>query len=150
MRFVRVRGDPPESIDLEALRSAVSVDGVSLAVLFGSYARDDAGRLSDLDVAVRFDAGVTDSRRRRLLDELTVAIQESTSVEAVDLVDVDAVGPGLGYEALSRGVLVTGDPDAAAELEAELLLKALDFEPARDEWRDAIDDRIRGDRFGRP
>lgn len=150
MRFVRVRGDPPDSIDVDALRKAVGVEGVELAVLFGSYARDDAGGLSDLDVAVRFDRGIDGSRRRRMLDELTVAIQESTSVEAIDLVDLDAAGPELGYEALSSGVLVYGDREVATDLETELLQKALDLEPVKREWRAALDARLREGTFGRP
>lgn len=150
MRFVRTRGDPPDSIDVDALREAVAVDGVDLAVLFGSYAEDRAGRLSDLDVGVRFDSAVEGARRRQLLDELTVAIQESTDVEAVDLVDLDAVGPELGYEAMARGVLVHGDREAATDLEATFLLRALDFRPIRRIWQASLDERLREDRFGRP
>lgn len=150
MRFVRVRDDPPDSIDVETLSEAVDVEGVDLAVLFGSYARDDAGRLSDLDVAVRFDPDVDGARKWRLLDELTVAIQGATGVEAVDLVDLGSVGPELGYEALARGVLVYGDREVATDLEAELLQKALDLEPAKRAWRAALADRLREGTFGRP
>lgn len=150
MRFVRVRGDPPDSIDVETLREAVDVEGVDLAVSFGSYAVDDAGRLSDLDVAVRFERDVGAPRKRTLMDELTVAIQGATGVEAVDLVDIDSVGPELGYEALARGVLVHGDRETATDLEAELLLKSPDFEPVRRTCQQALDDRIREGRFGRP
>lgn len=149
MRFVRVRGDPPDTVDVEALREAVDVDGVELAVLFGSYATDDAGPFSDLDVAVRFEPYVGGPRRRQLLGELTVAIQQATRFEAVDLVDLDSVGPELGYEALSRGVLVYGDPERATDLEAELLQKSLDLEPVKREWRAALDERLREGTFGR-
>lgn len=150
MRFVRSRGDPPESVEVEALREAVAVEGVELAVLFGSYALDDAGRLSDLDVAVLFDSTVDGPRKRRRLDELTVAIQRATGVEAVDLVDLDATGPELGYEALSTGVLVLGDRERATDLEAELLQKALDLQPVKQAWRAALDERLREGSFGRP
>lgn len=148
MRFVRVRGDPPDTLDVDAIREAVSVDGVALTVVFGSVARDDAGSLSDLDVAVRFETEVDPPERRRLLDELTVSIQASTGFEAVDLVDLDAVGPELGYEALARGVLVYGDMDDALDLEAKLLLEALDFQPVKRAWQEALDGRIRGGTFG--
>lgn len=150
MRFVRVRGYPPDSLDVESLRDAVGVDAVGLAVLFGSHATDDAGHLSDLDVGIRFEGDVDRGRKRRLLDELTVAIQRATGAEAVDLVDLDAVGPELGYEALAEGVLVRGDPAEAADLEAELMLKALDLQPIKRAWGEAFEDRIEEGRFGRP
>lgn len=150
MRFVRVGGDPPDSIDAEELRGAVATDGVELAVLFGSYAEDDAGRLSDLDVGVVFDPELGRPRKRELLDELTVRIQRATNVEAVDLVDLEAAGPDLGYEALARGVVVYGDRQVAADLEASFLLKALDFRPVKRTWQEALDRRLREDRYGRP
>lgn len=150
MRFVRIRGDPPTSLDSEGLRDAVDRVEVAIAVVYGSHARGEAGELSDLDVAVRFSQGIGGAQKRRILDELTVSIQERTGHEAVDLVDLDVVGPELGYEALSQGVLVYGDQDAALDLEAEFMLRALDLEPLKRRWRDAFDDRIREGTFGRP
>ena len=106
--------------------------------------------MSDLDVAVQFDLDVDGPRKRRLLDELTVSIQQATGVEAVDLVDLDSVGPEFGYEVLARGVLVHGDPDVAIDLEGKLMVRAIDFEPVERNWQTALDERIREDRFGRP
>lgn len=150
MRFVRALGDPPEALDIDALRDAISRDEVDLVLVFGSHAEGDADELSDLDVAVRFDPDVGAAGKRRLLDELTVSIQDATAYEAIDLVDLEAVGPELGYEVLSRGLLVYGDRDAAIDLEATFLLKSLDLQPVKRPWRDAFDDRIREGSFGRP
>lgn len=150
MRFVRARADPPDEVDLDTLERAVSVEGVEMAVLFGSYAADDVRALSDLDVAIRFEQDVDRPRRRRLLDDLSVAIQRTTGAEAVDLVDLDEVGPDLGYEAMAEGVLLHGDREAAIDLEARFMLRALDFRPVKRTWQESLDDRLREGRFGRP
>lgn len=150
MRFVRGVRDPPADLDRDALREAVAVDEVSLAVVFGSYGAGDAGPLSDLDVAVRFREGVPRARRLELLDELTVAVVDATGVEAVDLLDLDAVGPRIGYEALADGGLLYGDRAAAVDLEAAFLLRKLDFSPVKRAWDRALESRIRDGSYGRP
>lgn len=150
MRFVPGIEDPPANLDLDAVREAVAVDEVSLAVVFGSYAVGEAGPLSDLDVAVRFRDEVPRTRRLELLDELTVAIVDETGVEAVDLLDIDAVGPRVGYEALAYGALAYGDRAAAVDLEAAFLLRKLDFRPVKRAWDRALESRIRDGSYGRP
>ena len=146
MRFVRSRGDPPESADVDALRDAVAFEGVDLAVLFGSYASGEAGKLSDLDVAIRFERDVGGSRRRQPIDTLTVAIQEATGVEAVD---IDAIGPEVGYQALAKGA-VYGDASRSVAVSASFLLRSLDLEPVERRWREALDARLREGTFGGP
>lgn len=150
MRFVRGLTDPPETLDVESLRNAVAMDEVTLAVVFGSYAAGDPGPLSDLDVAVRFRSNLSRARRLELLDELTVAIVDATGNEAVDLIDLDSIGPRLGYEALAEGLLVHGDRTEAVELETKFLLRKLDLDPVKRAWDDALDARIRDGTYGRP
>lgn len=150
MRFVRGLSDPPANLDLAGLREAVAVDEVRLAVLFGSYAAGTAGSLSDLDVGLWFRDGTSRSRRIELLDELTVAIVDATAIEAVDLVDLEAVGPRIGYEALATGTLIHGDPTVAEAIETTLLVRKLDFQPVKRAWDRALDGRIRNGTYGRP
>lgn len=150
MRFVRGRSDPPDTLDVDAVREAVAIDGVSLAVVFGSYAAETAGPLSDLDVAVSFEPSIDRERKLRLMDELTVAIQDATGVEAVDLLDLDTAGPTIGYDALAHGILVYGERDTAIDLEARFLVRKLDFRPVTRAWQGALDERLREGTFGRP
>lgn len=150
MRFVTGLTDLPADLDLDALREAVAIDEVELAVLFGSFAADDQGPLSDLDVAITFDDGVSRSRRFELLDALTVDIVTATAIEAVDLIDLDTVGPAIGYEALANGTLLYGDRSAAIDLETTFLLRKLDFQPVKRAWDRALEARLRDGRYGRP
>lgn len=149
MRFVRQRSGPPEDLDLDALREAIGEYPLSLAVLFGSHATDTVHPLSDLDVAVAFEDDVARERKLRLLDELTVAIQRATAIEAVDIVDLDTVGPAVGYAVLRDGILLRGDPDDALEREAAFLVRKLDFRHVKREWDVALEARIEEGRFGR-
>lgn len=150
MRFVRQRGDLPNDIDSDALRDAVASFPLSLVVVFGSYAADGPHPLSDLDVAVEFEETVSQERTVDVHNELTVAIQDATAIEAVDLVDLDTVGPALGYAALANGMLVAGDRERAIELVTKFLLEKLDFQPVKRQWDAALAERIREGTFGRP
>lgn len=149
MRFVRQRSGPPEDLDLDPLREAIGEYPLSLAVLFGSHATDTVHSLSDLDVAVAFDDDVARERKLRLLDELTVAIQRATAIEAVDIVDLDTVGPAVGYAVLRDGILLRGDPDDALDREAAFLVRKLDFRHVKREWDAALEARVEEGRFGR-
>jgi predicted nucleotidyltransferase len=149
MRFVGQRGETPPGIDSDALRAALADYPLSLAVLFGSYATGSPHPLSDLDVAVRFEETVSQERQLRLLDEMMVAIQRATGIEAIDLVDLERVGPALGYEALARGTLLLGDRAEATDLETRFLHRTLDFAPVKREWDAALSRRITEGEFGR-
>lgn len=150
MRHVRRLGDAPESLDRDALGRCLAEFPVSLAVLFGSWSRDRAGPLSDLDVAVAFETDVADDRKPRLLDELTAAVARATGFEAVDVVDLEAAPPAFGYEILSRGEVLFDEDDRATDMEARLLVRKLDFQHVRADWQSALSERIAGGEYGRP
>lgn len=150
MRFVSGLTEPPKDLEVDTLREAVAVDEVALAVLFGSFASGDQGPLSDLDIAIKFRDEVPRSRRLERLDGLTGAIVTATGIEAVDLVDLETVGPAVGYDALAHGVLLHGDRSDAIALETAFLLRKLDFQPVKRTWDQALDARLREGRYGRP
>jgi predicted nucleotidyltransferase len=74
----------------QALEQMFEHRGVVLAYLYGSQARDDAGPLSDVDVAVLFEPGVPESERFRrvlhLIGELG-SVFGRDDVYVVDLAD---------------------------------------------------------------
>ena len=150
IRFVQQRGETPAVVDEDVLHTCLKEYPLSLAVLFGSQADASAHELSDLDVAVRFDDAVSDARRVELLDTLTAALIRTSGFEAIDLVDLEAVPPALGYEICSKGTLLIGDEADATEAEATFLLRTLDFEPVTDEWHEALRSRLERGEYGRP
>jgi len=109
MRSVGQRGETPPELDGDALRTALADYRLSLVVLVGSYATGSAQPLSELDISVRFEDTVPRARRQGLLDEVAVAIQLATGIDAGDLVDLKTVSPAVGYEALARGMRLIDD-----------------------------------------
>lgn len=115
------------AVDTDLLREVLCPFPIRLAVLFGSHATDTARWFSDLDIAIEFEASIPDTRRRKLLDEITGALVQKTGREAIDLIDISTASPDVGYSILHDGELLFGDESEAAELESEFLQRKLDF-----------------------
>ena len=99
---------------------------VSLAILFGSLARGDAGRDSDLDIAVSTGRPMTATRCQELADRLAVL-----AGRPIDLVDLSTVGGALLGRILRRGTVVAQrDPGALGRLYERFLDWQADFAPA--------------------
>jgi uncharacterized protein YutE (UPF0331/DUF86 family)/predicted nucleotidyltransferase len=108
----------------DSLRSILRViPGLSLAVLFGSAARGEAGRRSDLDVGVLFAEGGKDP------SGLEVALSRAAG-RAVDLVRLDSAPPLLRFEIARDGrVLVEIAPHAWADFRARAMVDWWDWAP---------------------
>lgn len=142
-------GARDEDIDVPSLREVLADHPITLALAHGSRVRGEAFSWSDLDVAVRLEPDVEGRERGRVLDRLAAELEDVSEAGSVDVADVDAMGPHHAYEAARTGVLLLGDEAEAADLEARALLRKLDFEPVRQAWREALDERIEEGRYGR-
>lgn len=134
---------------LEKLKESLSEFPLDLSVVFGSQISDKATKISDLDIAIRFNPNVLKEEKLRLMDRITVAVTKCTGFEAVDLVDLDEVGAEIGYKALKEGKVIIGNKEEANKLEARFLLQKLDFAPVKEEWRKAMTERIEKDEYGK-
>jgi len=108
---------------LEALRD---VPGLKCAVVFGSVARGEARRDSDLDLAVSTVAPSGAEDRFKLIERLA-----EVSGRPIDLIDLDEVGEPLLGEILKTGVRIFGDTDTFARLVIRHLRELTDFMPYR-------------------
>ncbi|MDO9557720.1 MAG: nucleotidyltransferase domain-containing protein [Coriobacteriia bacterium] len=107
-------------------------DDVEAAWVFGSVARDEAGPLSDVDVAV-LPVGATDEDTRWSLElDLRGRLTLALGVERVDVVVIPAPGTLLGHRAVVEGVRVFGaDSWRAAEAEIAAAREYWDTEALR-------------------
>lgn len=92
----------PERIQ-EVLSPVLRRHNVKRAVLFGSYAKGNAGLTSDVDLLV--DSGLHGLSFFGLLEDIVTALGK-----AVDLLDVSQIEPGseIDQEILRTGVLIYG------------------------------------------
>jgi predicted nucleotidyltransferase len=112
----------------EPIAEVMARHPVAYAYLFGSVARGEDRPDSDVDVAVRFEPGLTASERFSLLlrigTELEVALHRP-----VDVVDLAEANLRLAGRIITERVVVTGmDRPERVRFEVDLLPRYLDFE----------------------
>ncbi len=117
---------------------------VVVAYLFGSYARDQAGPLSDVDIAVLVDEGVAEAdyldERLRLMGAVTDALE----FDDVDVVVLNQAPLALAYRVLRDGVvLACRDRDRRVQYTARIVSLYLDFKPVIERFERAIIERAR-------
>jgi uncharacterized protein len=119
-------------------------EDVDLAYLFGSYARRQAGTLSDLDVAVLM-AGHPDKEaclktRLRFMGDLSNLL----SFEEIDVVILNCAPPALRYHILRDGIIMFNrDEDRRIEFTLNTVNRFLDFKPILERHERAIIERAR-------
>jgi len=79
-----------------------------LIILFGSRAKNTAGKLSDTDVAVLSDKPLELKDKFQLTERL--AKERGFNEDKIDLIDLWSAPPLLQYEIAKHGKLLEGDP----------------------------------------
>lgn len=111
---------------------------VRLAILFGSAARNRAGRDSDLDVGVSLEADARDT-----LTGLSVALERASGA-LVDLISLDDAPPLLRFEIARDGqVLVERSDHAWADFRARAMIDWWDWAPTVRMMHRVMAERIR-------
>lgn len=98
----------------EAVVARLERAPVSLAVLFGSYATDDATEGSDIDIAVNYD-----TESERVTESYVSLVADLTRIlgrDDIDVVRLSAVDPRIAVDALKRGELLVGSAADADRL----------------------------------
>ncbi len=110
---------------LESLRQhLMNHPGVQLAALFGSFARHQQTRSSDIDIAVRLKCDTPEARNEIELGLWRVARRE------VDVIYMDGAPPQLRFEISRDGILwVEREPYAWADFRARSMIDWWDWAP---------------------
>ena len=119
---------------------------VKVAYLFGSCARDDAGPLSDIDIAVLLDGRVSPfDFRLRLAAELAQALGS----EHFDLVTLNDAPLLLKYEVVRGGRVIKEDKNKRVAFETRTLSEYLDTACLRRTQRAYLKEQLaQGGSFG--
>ncbi|WP_343883289.1 type VII toxin-antitoxin system MntA family adenylyltransferase antitoxin [Rhodanobacter caeni] len=97
---------------------------IELAFVYGSVARGQARRDSDVDVAVQAPAPLGADEKMRLIEDIAAA-----TGRAVDLVDLRMVGEPLLGQILKHGLQIRGKPADRALLMQRHVYAMEDFMP---------------------
>lgn len=129
----RAQHQPDASLasKLAAALRAAAHEGLLSAYLFGSVARGEAHRESDVDVGVLFDRGRHPAKRDRFEAGLLLAGRlEGALGRRVDLVVLNDAPPLLAREVVTRGErIVCTDPEADHAFVRDAQLRAADLAP---------------------
>jgi predicted nucleotidyltransferase len=142
----------PPIDDAARARLAASLDhpAVVSALLFGSQATGKAGALSDIDVGVWLDPGLSATERGRLGRRLTAAAGDAVGTGELQVVVLNDATPLLRHRAMRDGMrLVDHDAKSRIRLETASLLEYLDTAPLRATLAGGLRQRIAEGRFGR-
>ena len=125
------------------LSSLFAGEPVVIAYLFGSQARGEAGPLSDVDVAVLLEDGLSAEEMLALRLRLMEAIGRALGVERVDVVALNDAPYLLQHRVIRDGrVLLARDELARVRYEFRVLRDYLDFRYFEDKYFQAMEDRI--------
>lgn len=132
------------------LAGALARPEVLAAFLIGSRARGDAGRFSDIDVAVIHTEGLDADQRLALRLGLLADATDALGTEEVDVVLLNEAPPAMRHDALREAVvLFDRDSDARLRFQLEAFHEYVDTEPLRELSSRRLRGRIREGRFGR-
>lgn len=133
-----------EDADISRLGDALGGYPLDVAVLFGSAASGETTELSDLDVGVKFQEDVSAEERISFMDEITAEVIGEAGFSAVDLVDLERVPAAVAYRALDTGKVLVGDEADVTRIKERFLREKLDFQPVKQQWKEALSQRVAG------
>lgn len=111
-----VRDLPPDT--REALVTRLEQAPVTLALVFGTYATGQATNESDIDIAIEYNASITDVTGVHL--SLVADLTQILGRDDIDVVRLTTVDPRIAVEALENGHLLVGTSEDAQRLRNRL------------------------------
>lgn len=141
---------PNMPVDEKVRETLQQFPEVVAAYLFGSRAREENRRSSDVDVAVIFSDAVTPERRFALRCRLSEGVARAVGVVAADVIDLETAPPLLAHEVLLGGrLLFSRDERRRVPVVARQIMRYIDTRPMRRVLDDATFRRLREGAFGR-
>ncbi len=128
------------TVDYRKIRDVLKKNGIILAYVFGSYATEKAGPLSDFDIAVVFSGKV--SREYYNEKELNIALQigDVLKIGKVDVINLKTTrNPLLKHRAIFYGTpIFVKDKKAQFEIEARVRQEYEDTKYLRKKMHDIM------------
>jgi hypothetical protein len=124
----------------------ISEEKVCFAYLFGSQARQDAGNLSDIDIAIYLDNGIDGFRYRLHLIEAIIKIVKNDKVDIIILNNATLL---MCHQVVKNGVVLKDDKRRRLDFETKVLGEYHDTEYLRNTQLSYMREHLRaGTYFG--
>lgn len=108
-----------EAQDLAKLKQSLQHYPIAQAYLFGSHARGTAGALSDIDIAVVYQAS---TNKDEIESNLFAELSQQFKTDAIDIIDIETASPLLAHRSVLRGTrLLDHVPHEEAVLKTKIL-----------------------------
>lgn len=106
----------------------IEVYGIRLIYIFGSYAKGNNNKKSDIDIAVLLNNDYNPVDKLELIGELTSVLRR----EDIDLVILNSANPVLRHQVIKYGKLIyMENEDVKVDFEVKVLKEHMDMEPFR-------------------
>lgn len=134
---------------INKLEKLLKDSGVVLAYIFGSYARETAGPMSDLDVAIIFSDAIPQNEYFKRELKIAGDAESALGIKKVDIVNLATVtSPLLKHEAVFHGKLIfTGDRKLKFATESFIMKESEDTKHLREAQFDLMKRRLTEGRF---
>lgn len=144
MRFVKTLKKREKKVtETKELQKILKEHGVKLAYLFGSHAKGQITKFSDVDIGVLFKK----TKNKKPIDSLRVKITNLLKEEAIDIIDLERAPPKLKYEVIKHGKIIHGK-NISKEFEIQAMKEYFDFKPMEDLYFKQMETRIKKGKYG--
>lgn len=100
------------SLDVDTIVSVLAESPVTVAVLYGSHARDEATGRSDIDLAVAFEETLSSIDRTRARLALIERLSVELETDDIDVVPLSRTPPDLLREVRADGIVLYGSEES--------------------------------------
>ncbi|TSC55895.1 MAG: putative nucleotidyltransferase [Parcubacteria group bacterium Greene0714_21] len=110
------------AVDYRKIKDVLEKSGVVLAYVFGSYAKEKAGPLSDFDIAIVFSKGISNAQYKDKELDIAEKLGKILKISKVDVINLEiATSPLLKHRAVFYGTpIFAKDKKMQFELEARV------------------------------
>ncbi|RKY69030.1 MAG: nucleotidyltransferase [Candidatus Latescibacterota bacterium] len=99
---------------------------VKLVYLFGSYAKGETNKLSDIDIAVYLDERLSKKDKFRLQLKLISELSSLLKTDKIDLIIMNETPLLLNYNIIKDGIILKSEEKLRVKIESEVMSKYLD------------------------
>lgn len=121
---------------------------IDLAYLFGSYARNEATSLSDVDVGILWSRPQSLTQKLQIEGQIIFDLQTLLHIEEINVVELNETPATLNYRVLRDGILLLNrDENKRIRFTLTTINEYLDFQPVLERHEQAVLARARQGRL---